>query len=200
MLKVDDVKSFQYLALIESEIKRMDQMLSNMLNIFKPKMRNYRLQFNDFFQQIIHLVEVEADSRNIEINYYQPFETIELLANELSLTQIFMNLLKNSMQAIEQDGKIIIDTQILNGQLFEICIIDSGKGMSEDVLNNIFSPYFTTKEQGTGLGLSVVKKLLEDMDGHIVITSEIGKGTIVTIHLPLARNDANLLEKQLIVY
>jgi two-component system, NtrC family, sensor kinase len=105
------------------------------------------------------------------------------------LNQVFMNILSNSIQAIDEQGMITITTALLPDQLM-ISIIDNGHGMSEEVRKKIFDPFFTTKEvgKGTGLGLSITYGIIEKHNGKIEVKSEIGKGTEFIIYLPLKNN------------
>ncbi len=109
-----------------------------------------------------------------------------LYCNPAQLNQVFVNLLLNAVQAIDQEGVITIGTQIQDDFLV-ITISDTGKGIQPQILPKIFDPFFTTKEvnQGTGLGLSISYSIIQKHNGRIEVTSTPGKGTTFTIFLPL---------------
>ncbi|NJL23815.1 MAG: hypothetical protein HC902_00605 [Calothrix sp. SM1_5_4] len=103
------------------------------------------------------------------------------------LNQVFMNVLSNAAQAIEEEGEIHITTKKLDGDKIEIGIRDTGKGMNKTTLEKIFDPFFTTKGlgSGTGLGLSISYGVVQKHGGEILVSSEPGKGTEFKIVLPI---------------
>lgn len=186
LMTQDETNNPQYLKLLANELQRMEHLLSGMLLLLKPKVECQPIECNRFLQKILLLLEVEVKNKNICLVYSQSNEPCYILANEVSLSQIFINIIKNSIQAMNANGSIAITFNKTTQHELEICIKDSGCGMSEEQLVHLFTPYYTTKENGTGLGLSIVKKLLEEMDGRIEIRSELGAGTEVFIFLQLA--------------
>ena len=106
------------------------------------------------------------------------------------LSQVFMNILSNAIQAIEDKGIISIKT-LLSGKEAEIFISDTGKGIQNDKLDNIFDPFYTTKEvgKGTGLGLSISYGIIKDHNGNIDVESELGKGTRFKISIPVRQKE-----------
>ena len=104
------------------------------------------------------------------------------------LNQVFMNLINNSIQAIEHEGLISVNTSQKDDQYIEIKISDNGKGISKEGLKHVFEPFYTTKEigKGTGLGLSISYGIIESHGGHISVNSEEGKGVEFTISLPIS--------------
>ena len=111
-----------------------------------------------------------------------------LYGNEGSLHQAMLNILSNAVQAIEESGVIDINTS-LSKQIVTILVSDTGSGIHSENMSKIFDPFFTTKEQGkgTGLGLSITHNIIEEHNGTIELESNIGRGSIVTIKLPLKK-------------
>ena len=103
--------------------------------------------------------------------------------------QVILNLLVNAGQAMDEGGKIVISTQHQDG-VVKISVEDNGCGMPADVVDNIFTPFFTTKPvgTGTGLGLSVSHGIVDEHNGEILVTSEVGKGTLFTVILPVKQS------------
>lgn len=186
LMKVDEVSNTQYLQMLDHELRRMEQLLSGMLQYFKPKIQCLPIECNRFLNKILLLFEADVKSKNICLVYGRSSDSCYMLANEHSLTQVFMNLIKNSMQAMETNGSITITFNKYEHNELEICIKDLGNGMSEEQIKNMFTPYYTTKENGTGLGLVIVKKLMEEMGGRIEVQSMLGHGTSVYLYLQLA--------------
>jgi nitrogen fixation/metabolism regulation signal transduction histidine kinase len=103
------------------------------------------------------------------------------------ISEVIHNLLQNAVDAVESNGMIRIDTATSNqnGRTWvQLVVEDNGKGMAEEVRNQIFTPYFTTKEKGTGLGLAIVQRIVGEHGGNILVESNPGKGTRVEIRLP----------------
>jgi signal transduction histidine kinase len=109
-----------------------------------------------------------------------------MLCDKESLKHAFFNLLMNSRQAMSNGGVISIITNYNSqDQTVEIIIRDTGKGIPKEQMTNIFNPYFTTRAKGTGLGLSIVHRIISDHHGQILPESGEGKGTKMTITLPV---------------
>ena len=107
----------------------------------------------------------------------------EVLADPMQMKQVFLNLLLNSVEAIDPPGKIVMSTTQHNGHV-KIAVADSGRGIAKKDLQRVFDPFFTTKSGGTGLGLSVVHSIVREHQGRVAVDSALAKGTTVTITLP----------------
>ena len=98
---------------------------------------------------------------------------------------VFLNIIQNAIEAINKDGSIKLTLDKLNSNEIEIKISDDGPGMSSEISSNIFNLYFTTKARGTGIGLSIVQRIIYEHGGSITVESEHDKGTIFSIRLPI---------------
>jgi signal transduction histidine kinase len=98
--------------------------------------------------------------------------------------QLFLNLLLNAVQSIEGAGAVRVEISSLKGDA-AIVVIDTGRGIAPGHLPNIFRPFYTTKRSGTGLGLSLARRIVEEHHGRVEVTSEVGKGTTFLVVLPL---------------
>jgi signal transduction histidine kinase len=123
---------------------------------------------------------------NIDIQKKYENKKFNLKGNEGKLHQVFLNIIGNAVQSIDQKGMIEINTMIDN-DMFKVSVKDTGCGIMEENLKRIFDPFFTTKEPGlgTGLGLSITYGIIKEHSGHIEYKSEPGKGTEVIISLPV---------------
>jgi two-component system sensor histidine kinase HydH len=101
------------------------------------------------------------------------------------ITQVLLNLYLNGMEAMEEGGALTIAVLPHDSRMVRIDVSDTGKGIDEKDLARIFDPYFTTRSSGTGIGLAIVHKIIESHDGELRVTSEPGKGTTVSIFLPV---------------
>jgi len=102
------------------------------------------------------------------------------------IKQVIINLIKNAIEAISEEGKLIIQTD-QDRDFVKIHITDTGIGIPAESINEIFNPFFSTKKKGTGLGLAISYKIIKDHKGEIKISSELGKGSSFVIYLPVSR-------------
>jgi two-component system NtrC family sensor kinase len=105
----------------------------------------------------------------------------------LQIQQIFYNLAANAIQAMGKGGILTVSSRVTNDGYVAVAIKDTGCGISKENLQKIFDPLFSTKTKGTGLGLSVVASIVEGHEGKIEVESEVGKGSIFTVKLPIVR-------------
>ncbi|HOX46781.1 MAG TPA: ATP-binding protein [Myxococcota bacterium] len=120
----------------------------------------------------------------VELLYEPAAELPELPIDREQLGRVLGNVLTNAVQAITPPGRVVVSTA-REGDGVVIRISDTGRGMSPEVLAKVFTPYFTTRQDGTGLGLAIVQRILEEHGGNIEIESQVGRGSVVSILLPL---------------
>jgi signal transduction histidine kinase len=116
----------------------------------------------------------------------------EIMASRENLERVFLNLFMNAIHAVSKKGKVILETRFLSSrEKVEIKIIDNGKGISKEQQERLFEPFYTTKENGTGLGLSICQSIIHQHKGTIAIESQVGKGTTVTVLLPVSQSGSS---------
>ncbi len=185
-IKEDD-PLYMPLKSVEREAMRCKKLVGDLLTFSRTGKTQFELiDINQTIEETLSLIEGQAKVKNIEIikayNKGLPFIT----ANTNQIQQVIVNLCNNAVDAMPDGGKLIIATKKA-GEQIEVDIIDTGKGMSEEIKEHIFEPFFTTKEvgRGTGLGLSLCYEIIKKHNGTIEAKSEIDKGTTFTIRLPL---------------
>ncbi len=171
---------------------------------FAKKTNNERklIDFNETIKNSIKLLK-SATPKNITLKINIPESKYFIWGNEAEIHQVFMNICNNAIQAIENKkgeieisvSKIFITDNFLekypgihlikNKEYIQLTIKDNGKGISQEIRNKIFEPYFTTKGHGTGLGLPIVHGIVESYNGEIFLESEKGKGTVFKIYFPI---------------
>jgi len=175
------------------EIGRLDSLIADFLLFARPSSPQKNLvHLNKIITDLLQVIKNNPECRP-SINFFAKFEEeIYLLGDEQQLKQAFWNLLINALQAMPNGGEINITLRRVYstdqnepGQV-EIIISDTGVGIAESDLDKIFNPFFTTKEQGTGLGLSIVHRIIEGHGGKITVQSQLNKGTIFRITLPVS--------------
>jgi len=177
----------RYFKIIYRNVQNANKIISELLDFAKPKL--LELKQNDINQILIELYRlIKVDFLKNGIRILRRFDRYlpKVLCDNESLKQVFFNLFMNSKQAMPKGGIISIITKYNSrNQTVEIIIKDTGKGIGKKYMPNIFNPYFTTKEKGTGLGLSIVHRIITDHHGKILSESKEGKGTKMTIILPI---------------
>ena len=178
----------RYISIMEGELGRIEQIVNEFLVLAKPQPSEFKLSNPiELLRDVITLMESQANMNNIEINTTFIDSTPIVFCNENQLKQVFLNVIKNAIEAMPNGGKLHIQTKA-NTQTTEIIITDKGQGIPHKELKKIGDPFFSTKNGGTGLGLLVSQRIIKNHKGIIDISSEVGKGTTVTITLPRVSN------------
>lgn len=187
--KYRDEKDQYYLSLIQTEVDRINSIVSELLIIGKPTIASKEINHvNDILMEIVPLIESEAHLHNVQLSIQMTTEPIYIMVSKDHLKQIVLNLTKNALESMEPGGQLFISSERTEEYVW-VKIKDTGKGISSENLKHIFVPFFTMKEDGTGLGLVVCKRILDSYGGDLLIDSQEGLGTQVTIQLPLADKD-----------
>ena len=176
-------------ALILSELKRANQIISEFLNFSRPHQPSKKpIQLTEIIKTTISLMSAESQVRNIEI-LLQSKELPFINADPGQMIQVFMNLFTNAMQAMPDGGKITVETGYSKEEdQIIIHIHDTGHGIPQESLERIFTPFFTTKDHGTGLGLWMTQAIILAHGGLIDVTSS-QQGTTFTVVLPVEQQD-----------
>lgn len=155
------------------------------------------INLNDSIDNAKTLVQYELDVRNIELYIEKDKQIPFCIANQLLIDQVLINLINNSVDAFDNhtkdDGtkkRITVKTSAGNLKWLELSVADNAGGMSEEVRNKMFDPFYTTKppEENSGLGLAISKNIIHSLGGDISVSSELHVGTVVTIRLPSGQN------------
>jgi two-component system sporulation sensor kinase A len=173
-----------YFNIMGSELTRIEFILNELLLLAKPtKLMFAKVKVNAILSQVATLLETEAILKNVEIVTHLEGDLF-INGDENQLKQVFINFVKNAIEAMPHGGTILIEMKEKSDFLL-ISITDQGSGIPEEKLEKIGQPFFTTKEKGTGLGLTVSFNIIENHNGEITFESEVDKGTTVKVKLPL---------------
>jgi two-component system sensor histidine kinase HydH len=168
------------------EVDRLSRVISELLEFAKPtKLKMKPSDINELLKHSTRLVEQEAVANRIAIQLNLASDSVEANVDADRLTQCFLNLFLNALQAMENGDRLTVSSSTGVDGKVAIEIQDNGSGISAEDLSKIFDPYFTTKPKGTGLGLAIVHKIIEAHRGQIRVRSTIGQGTVFSIVLPL---------------
>ncbi len=170
-----------------SEIDRINGIVSQLLELAKPATDEYGSRsLIDKLNHVVTLLEGQAHLCNAQIiKEFDPNLSLILIRSQGNLKQVFINVLKNAIESMPKGGEVFfIKAKRIDDNVC-IRIIDQGCGIPKDELTKIGNPFFTSKENGTGLGLMVSQRIIQNHKGTMRIESEVGKGTTVEILLPV---------------
>ncbi|MED4072429.1 PAS domain S-box protein [Priestia endophytica] len=182
-----DSKHRTYTTIMLSELKRINDIVGEFLLLAKPQSLHMEIGLLEkVLSDVTLLFKTEGALNNISISL-EPFQEPAYIQGDTNqLKQVFINLLKNSLEAMPNGGKIIITPKTTEDGFVDIFIKDNGVGISKALLSKIQEPFFTTKEKGTGLGLVIIQNILHQHQGSFVIyDSKIHEGTTVRVRLPV---------------
>jgi two-component system, NtrC family, sensor kinase len=168
------------------QVERLNKTLTDLLSFARPRAPQLMpVNVNEVVQNAILLTRSQAEKQKIQIveNYGKNLPFINL--DQEQMKQVLLNLILNAFQAMPTGGTLTIETKNVGGQSLDIEIRDTGKGISQENMDKIFTPFFTTRAKGTGLGLPVSKKIVEMHGGEMIVKSELGQGALFTIRLPI---------------
>ncbi len=170
--------------LVFSEVKRIDDTVHDFLRFARPEpIQPEVFQVETLFSQLKKQYQYLISEKNINLNMQVDW-TGEVFWDNRQIKQVLINLLQNAIEAIDQNGNIYFNLKFVDEHMLEIQIIDDGPGMPDNIRTNIFNLYFTTKAKGTGIGLSIVQRIIYEHGGVITVDSELNKGTSFIIRLP----------------
>lgn len=189
--EMQEEKSKKYLRMIDKEIDRTSSLLEEILKYVKPS--EPQLQLNDVnktLTDIKFILEAHSVSKGIKMNVNLIPDLPKIKCDYNQIKQVIINIVLNAVEAMSNSEKKILNIRTyFDKQYVYIRIEDSGTGIGKSQIKDIFNPFFTTKENGTGIGLSICNSIVKNHNGKIKVTSEINKGTEFTIFLPKEQND-----------
>lgn len=179
-------ESYELAQVMAKETDRLNRVVSELLELVRPTHLTLQsVDLNDIITHSLQLVSQDARSRAIQLQFTANVSLPAVQADPDRLTQVLLNLYLNAIHAIGHQGVITVEVGECAGDRVKIVVTDSGKGIAAEDLDAIFTPYFTTKADGTGLGLAVVQNIVEQHGGTIQATSVPGKGAVFTLYLPM---------------
>ncbi|MBI2412999.1 MAG: PAS domain-containing protein [Deltaproteobacteria bacterium] len=194
--KVKDESLADYMRVIMKEADRLNLILNDMLDFARPaRLDRKPLNIHKVLDSVALLLK-DGMPPDAFVRAYDP-SIPDVLGDENQLTQVFLNLVKNAKEALGKKGEIRLTTRIItefhliedgsaSGKMVSVEVRDNGCGIKEEDLEKIFTPFFTTKPKGSGLGMAITLKIIKEHNGLLKIDSTPGEGTTVTVCLPIA--------------
>ena len=174
------------------EVSRLDAIIRQFLKALRPSMpdrKPHRLKV--LMEETVEVLRHEMEDRRILVERTYAGEVPAVLVDEVQVKQVFFNVVKNALQAMDDGGILELESGV-SDRFAWMAIEDNGCGMDSEKLSAIYEPYHTTKSEGTGLGMMIVQRIMRDHGGEISINSEPGKGTRFILRFP--REDARLTQ------
>lgn len=187
MINLDNKeKSTKYLSIMKQEINRSLNIISDFVEFNKIKVVKEQIDLNLLLEDVYDTFKILVSSDNIKLTYNdRNDEEIYIMGDYERLRQVIINLLKNSLEAITTSGNIQMSTNIYKKHI-DIIVEDNGKGMSDEELSKLKEMFYTTKSNGTGLGVALSNEIIKAHHGELTYISELNKGTKAIIRLPYA--------------
>ena len=185
MINLDNKeKSTKYVSIMKQEINRSLNIISDFVEFNKIKVVKEQIDLNLLLEDIYDSFKILINANNIKFIYNdRNDEDIYIIGDYERLKQVIINLLKNSLESIEDKGKIEIHSNVYKKHI-DIIVEDNGKGMDSEVLSKLKEMFYTTRENGTGLGVALSNEIIKAHNGELIYTSEPNKGTKVVVRLP----------------
>ena len=184
---------------IINEAKMANAIVQDVLDYVRPiRLHVERTAVSGAIRGAIHLADTQSSRGDIDIRIDVPDGLPDIQADEHQLTQVFTNLLINAYEAMEGRGRITVRAELVRiedggdgREAVLVEIADDGPGMEQDVADKVFEPFFTTKPKGSGIGLGIVRKIVDAHDGRIDMQTRPGTGTSIRISIPVTAGEAD---------
>lgn len=175
------------------EITRLDRIINQFLRAVRPtKPDLQRTSVNDIVVETLALLERELADRDILVEQELAEELPRTLVDRAQLKQAFYNVIRNAVQAMRAGGILRLRTEATDTHVV-VSFVDTGHGITAEQIGRIFEPYYTTKKEGSGLGLMIVQRIIREHGGTIEVESGVGRGTTFRIKLPIYEKRTRLL-------
>ncbi len=186
-LEVKDDESRELLRLLQEEVDRIERVVSALIELGRPrKMRPEPAPLGQILFRTADFVDAQARQKHVTIRRRAIDPDPVVLCDPELIHQVALNLLVNAVQILPDGGSIEIAILPVRDGYAGFEVRDDGPGMTEEVRARIFEPFFTRREGGAGLGLTFVQRVVQEHRGRVSVESEIGRGTVFRVHLPVA--------------
>lgn len=184
----------RYLDVCQGEITRLDYIVTEFLQAIRPtKPQLQSALLNDVVTETLTLLQPELENRGLAVNANLATNLPQAPIDAGQLKQVLVNLIKNAMHAMTRGGELTLATGVTGDGVW-MSVADTGGGIPQEKINQIFQPFFTTKKHGSGLGLMIVQRIVREHGGRIEVESNVGTGTLFRVWLPLHERQPRLLK------
>ncbi len=191
--QIETQKVLENLLIIKEEVDRLNRIVMDFLFTVRPM--NAELSYDELnrvVRELLDFMKFELSEAGITVDTDLTKTGPQILMDERYMKQAVLNILKNAISAMPDGGRLRVQT-VQKGNELLLKISDTGVGISDEHMDKIFEPYFTTKDFGSGLGLTLVYKILKEHMGDIEINSKVGEGTSITLRFPVPQKEKRLI-------
>nr|WP_283246033.1 ATP-binding protein [Bacillus suaedae] len=186
LLKGSAKENHLYYDIIMAEVERVNEIVNEFLYLAKPEIPIVKKNdMVELIKEVIVLLNTQAILKNVKISIDVNTSTTLISCDRNQIKQVFKNIIKNSIDVMSKGGNILVSI-LKTGTKLVVIVDDEGIGISKERLSRLGEPFYTTKEKGTGLGLMISRKIIEEHNGTISFASIVNEGTTVTVVLPIA--------------
>jgi len=173
---------------IERELETLKRFMDDLRHVVRPKpIERFPMDINATVAEIVDAMRAEGARNAVTVDAQYAAGPLQIDGDRFALQRVYRNLITNAIQATKPGGRVTIATSRAGDQV-QVVVADTGSGIPANRISAIFDDFVTTKRRGLGLGLAISKRIVEQLDGKIVVESEVGQGTTFTLQFP-ARDD-----------
>jgi len=208
-MKEQDSEILEILGVLQNEVKRLNNILGSFLSTARRGATSFvKLSPRAVITDTLALLKPDLEEEKIDVIVHEEGEIPSIMGDSIQLKQAFINVLQNAVDAINEASQTLLEegrepgerrvtiTLVRDEEHVNFVFTDTGAGILDSDIDRVFEPYYTTKEKGTGLGLMIVNRIVQEHRGEVNLRSRIGQGTQVIISLPAAPEEVRLLEHQ----
>jgi signal transduction histidine kinase len=185
--KLKNPKDLTFIENLIKEVKSLNQIITDFLSFSRPgKIQPEKTNLNFLISQALSSLAGEIEKKKIKVEKKLSSSPLTLFLDREQFKKVFINLFLNAFQSLRAGGELKVETVLRPEKVVRISIKDNGEGIKEEHLPHIFEPFFTTRKKGAGLGLALVKRVVEAHQGKILAKSKLHQGTEIIIELPSA--------------
>jgi len=182
----DENQYSRFIEIMRGEVQRLNSIVEQFLSLARPLVLKFEtISMDDLLQELVLFAEGDAESSKVKINLQTSPNLPSVRADRNYLKQLLLNLILNGIQAMPDGGQLTVQAGTSRKNL-TLTIRDEGVGIDPEVISRIYEPYFTTKTNGSGLGLPIARRIVEAHGGELSVTSEAGRGSSFHVTLPIA--------------
>ena len=181
----DNPEVVKELDIIDEEVERANKVVKALMEFGRPP-RGEKILFSvdSVLEDVLTVANKYIIQHGVKVHYSKSDDAYAVIDKEL-LKQAFINIIFNAVQAMPNGGRLIISTANIHGLFIKVIFEDTGVGIKEENIDRVFNPFYTTKTEGTGLGLPIVHRIIEEHGGAISVSSKEGKGTVFEVMIPV---------------
>lgn len=182
----DEEEYSRFIELMRGEVQRLNSIVEEFLSLARPlDLKLEPVRIDELLQQMAMLAESDAKSANVQVSIMAPHDLPIARVDRNYFKQVLLNLILNAIQSMPQGGSLTLEAKTAGGNL-EVIVTDTGERIPQEIVHRIFEPYFTTKPKGSGLGLTIARRIIEAHGGALTLDSNAGRGTRFRISIPIS--------------